>query len=390
LAKLISRKYQPGDEIGILKIYNLITNRDRTVEQHLWEWQYAFKEPVSSWVILKQATEEIVGHHGLIPFEVNYFGRILSVGRTENTVLHPDYLGSGIYFLHERKFCEEAKTQFDMLLTTVGYGAPGKIRRRLGYKPVGAFICLIRICGILDCYALIRWKLKKIIRPGFISILLSLSISIPAMFFATLFLPKFFKRDPDLTLMKIDSLDTIVEEFENFLAANKEQLGISINRTINFLQWRIFNNPYINHIMLIARKNDRIVGYVIGSFIDNNPYMTIVDILVENNDKAIFNTLIDSLKKRCKTYKIPSLSFPTLESNNFLNSQLKEMGFSSFKILHKIITYLSRFFRKSSSDPASLSQAYLLVKSCNDDKMDERLYNPDEWYFTYLFAEGVN
>ncbi len=49
---------------------------------------------------------------------------------------HPDYRGQGLYFLHEKKYFEEAKHLFQLFFTTSGNatkGAPGAVRRKLGY-----------------------------------------------------------------------------------------------------------------------------------------------------------------------------------------------------------------------------------------------------------------
>ncbi len=144
MVKLESRSYQAGDEYGIVKLYNKITGRCRTVEQHRWEWLDTPQGNGSIWVITESGSGEIVGHHGLIPIQLDYYGKTLLLGKTENTILHPKYLGTGIYFIHEKRFLQEAVERFDLLYTTFGHGTPGKIRKKLGYKSVGRYLTYIK------------------------------------------------------------------------------------------------------------------------------------------------------------------------------------------------------------------------------------------------------
>jgi hypothetical protein len=86
-----------------------------------------------------------VGHHGLIPIQLDYFGNTFLLGKTENTILHPKYSGTGIYFIHERKFLQECQARHDLLCTTFAHGTPEKIRRKLGYKSVGRYLTYTKV-----------------------------------------------------------------------------------------------------------------------------------------------------------------------------------------------------------------------------------------------------
>ena len=78
-------------------------------------WLHTPEGTGSIWVITEAESGKIVGHHGLIPINADYFGKALLLGKTENTILHPKYLGTGIYFIHEKRFLQEAVKRFDLL-----------------------------------------------------------------------------------------------------------------------------------------------------------------------------------------------------------------------------------------------------------------------------------
>ena len=71
--------------MGIVALYNRITGRCRTVAQHRWEWLCAQEGVDSIWVLLDSDSSEIVGHHGLIPVNMEYFGSALVAGKKQKT-----------------------------------------------------------------------------------------------------------------------------------------------------------------------------------------------------------------------------------------------------------------------------------------------------------------
>ena len=383
MAKLESRRYQVGDEYGIVKLYNKITGRCRTVEQHRWEWLHTPEGSGSIWVITESGSGEIVGHHGLIPIKADYFGKTLLLGKTENTILHPKYLGTGIYFIHEKRFLQEAVKRFDLLYTISGYGTPGKIRRKLGYKAVGRYLTyikatrgtyLIKFMDSLIDRKILNSKLKIFCKAiGHI-------LRYPLM----IFFSKRSKTDKNIAFEVVKDIDAIDSEIDQFWDRNKGGFGITISRTSKYLKWRIFENPNVKYEFLLARKLGKVVGYVITENLAGDVSRgEIVDLVCEQNDEIIFNTILNAAIRRLTETNVDVVSFTTLDSNNFLNRCLAKNGFLP---IQKIAAFVRRHLRLGISGEESV----LLVKVINKSINDGSICNPTCWYYTDLFTEGIS
>lgn len=382
MAKLESRSYKTGDEYGIVSLYNKIAGRCRTVEQHRWEWLDTPQGNGSIWVITESESGEIVGHHGLIPIKADYFGQNLLLGKTENTILHPKYLGTGIYFIYERKFLQEAMKRFDLLYTTFAHGTPGKIRRKLGYKAVGKYLTYIKTTRNMYLKKTMDSLIERKIPNSTLKIFCKY-ISEIFSYLLMIFFSKWGKIDKSITFEVVEDIDTIDSEIDQFCDRNKGKFGITINRTSKYLKWRIFKNPNVKYKFLLARKLGKVVGYVItkSSATDVNR-CEIVDLVCEQNNEIIFNTILKATFRRLIEAKVYAVSFTTLDSNNFLNRRLIKNGFLP---VQKIAT----FVRKHLTPDISGEESDLLVKVINKNFNSIKIYNPACWYYTDLFNEGL-
>jgi len=383
LPKLESRRYQVGDEYGIVKLYNKITGRCRTAEQHRWEWLETPQGIGSIWVITESVSGEIVGHHGLIPIQTDYFGQKLLLGKTENTFLHPKYLGTGIYFILEKKFLQEGTNSFDLLYTTFAHGTPGKIRKKLGYKAVGKYLTYIKITR--NAYlkkaidSLIERKISNRALKFFCKYINRIA-SYPLM----IFFSKWGKVDNRITFEVIENIDTIDNEIDQFCDRNKGKFGITVTRTSNYLKWRIFKNPNVRYKFILARKFDKIVGYTITKNKATDVNMCeIVDLVSEQNNEIIFNTILKATVRFLIEDKVYAVSFTTLDSNNILNKRFFNNGFLP-------IQKIAKFVRKHLSSDITDEEPVLLAKVINNNINSKQIYDSTYWYYTDLFNEGIS
>jgi hypothetical protein len=296
MPKLMSRCYHNGDINGIVSLYNLVTGRSRTVEQHEWEWLYTPEGQGSIWVIEETESREIIGHHGLIPIRLVYLGKPVLAGKTENTILHPRYEGTGIYFKYERGYVKEAERRFDLLYTTAGSGVPGKIRLQLGYGIVGGYARYIKITNRQDLKKVGTDFIKRRISNNILSLLLCSTLKLTS----TIVMRCFSKRGPtdvSVKLEKIMDIEPMADEWDRFWSADKDKFGITADRNSKYLKWRIFNNPHIGYDFFLARKHGSIVGYVITKTRreEGAAIGAIVDLIVGNNNPVIFNSIFKSL-----------------------------------------------------------------------------------------------
>ena len=133
------RLYQPGDEVNINKLYKLLTDRDRSIDEYLWEWINTWNGQGSMWLAFDKDREEgdkLIMQYSLIPTPFSFWGKSYLAGKTENCMCHPDLRGKGQFIPHEKESFEEAKKKYDLFFTTAGdeaKGTVGAIRRKLGY-----------------------------------------------------------------------------------------------------------------------------------------------------------------------------------------------------------------------------------------------------------------
>ena len=383
MANLESRTYQAGDEYGIVKLYNKITGRCRTNAQYRWEWLETPHGVGSIWIIAESESGEIVGHHGLIPIHLDYFGKTFLLGKTENTILHPKYSGTGIYFIYERRFLQEGQTSHDLLCTTFAHGTPGKIRRKLGYKTVGRYLTYTKVIKNTYIKKLMASLIEKKIAHRSLRIFFN-GIAHILSYPSTIFFSKRGKIDKTITVQKAEDIDAIEGELDLFWDRNKDRFGITINRTSNYLKWRIFENPYAKYEFLIATKRGEIVGYVITKPSPNAANgSVIVDLVCDQHDEILFNTLLDAAVQRLIEANAHAVSFTTLDSKNFLNRYLARNGFLP---IQKIAGFIPKQFTSDTRAEGSV----LLVKVINKNINPAKIYNPNHWYYTDLFHEGIS
>lgn len=372
---ITSRHFIETDEEELNALYNLVAGRSRTIQQFRWEWLNSPEGWGSMWLMVDNNLSVIIGHHGLIPLKFNYFENTIMAGKTENTVMHPQYRGKGIYQAFEVKFLEEARDKFQLLFTTAGSKEAGSIRVKLGYVIVGGYDNFIKV---------IDWRGSSKWVTGIVKIVVH-NISIATLLrwayrLGSIFLIPFFHGsgsiDKEIILEKIGEINLVADEWDNFWQLNKENYAITVDRSSRYLKWRIFDNPNLVNDFYLARLQGNIVGYIITREFGENG-ATIVDIIAQNNSSVIFNTILDRIVGILRQKGTSVVHMITLHSKDVLNEALKGNGFISFHVLEQIVT---RFFKNRPS--------VLMAKVLFDGLDVTKASDPNHWYFTDILSEG--
>ena len=370
------RAFQSGDEVQINKLYGRITGAYRTDEEYRWEWLKTWNGPGSIWLAFdedREINDQLIAQYSLIPTPLSFWGKTILTGKTENCMSHPDFRGKGMYFFHERKFFEVAKSTYKVFFTTAGHvarGAPGKVRHKLGYKPYDYWetysLWLDRASIINEIYSklpglLKKWRFLGRGLAGIISWMLlkftGSSSHVEAGYFQD-------HSESDAPLNKIEKL------WKN----NAELYGISVNRTAEYMNWRINENPYLKHKYLCYYREDKLMGYIIYTVQDGAVHL--VDILVDAKDKLIFRALFEQLKHLSRAAGHTQLKCHTLSKNTFLIERLREGKFLNFSELFST-------FKKKKSHPVQL-----FIYVSDDVQLDQDVWDHQHWYFTDLVKEG--
>jgi hypothetical protein len=358
-----------------------VAGRSRTVDKFEWEWLDTPEGWGSMWLLVDNDTDKIIGHHGLIPVKFSVCGRTILAGKTENTVMHPQYRGKGIYYPFEAKFHEEARERFQLLYTTIGVAEQGKVRIKLGYVAVGGYTHYIKATDRSH----LNVALANIIAQRIPNKLIATMLISASRLASLALMPVFSKKvpiDESIKLEKVHSIESIADELDRFWKRNKDKLGITPDRNSRYLKWRIFDNPNLNYKFFVAVKRGNIVGYLITNSRKEMGVKSeaITDITADDNNELIFNSILGRATKIFKDRGIHIIYFSTLSSCNFLNRAMMRNGFMSLARLRKLVP---KPFVEKAQEPM------LLTKALDESLDPSKVSNPACWYFTDLLMEGI-
>lgn len=282
------RPYQPGDEIAINELYYQVTGRRRTAAQFAWQWLEAPEGPGDMWLI--EATDEqgnlkLIGHHGVMPIAFSNGQTDLLFGKTENTMVLPEYRKKILYPRFEKKFIKAYQNRYDALFSTMGPPAAIRQRKAMGYEfPVewfwarysskGIFTELLFFGGIL---------LKKVFKSSVFNSNISATSELIKNGF----------------LSEVDAIESPF--FDDFWDQAKLRFSIAPRRTKKDLCWRFWDNPYKDHFTLVFNEGT-VKGYCIISLKNIfNREVFLEDFCVCSNEKKdaeiLFFKLIELLNK---------------------------------------------------------------------------------------------
>lgn len=136
------RPYRPGDEEGILRLFNEVFAEDDP--GHLlrtrahWEWEF-LKNPAGTQVVLGvEPKGRIVAQYACLPAIVHLDGRHACCGQGIDSVVHQDYRKG---LKREGAFLKTARYYFEHYgvpeVNAFGYGFPNKKAYRIGVRMLG-------------------------------------------------------------------------------------------------------------------------------------------------------------------------------------------------------------------------------------------------------------
>lgn len=324
------RKATNQDNDAINKLYNRITGRKRTLEEYKWEWLDNPAGESERWVIYEESTSEIVGHHGLIPIRFSAWGTTVLAGKTENTMVSPEHRNKFVYLSFEKRMLEEAKKRFDLLFTTAGGGAPGKIRERLGYETMGRWTTYLLYAS--PRYIL-GWSvdyLASIDKTALFLLPLLLPLSLLALLGMAAHRAVRTMVDQSVHGIRMVESPTVnehKEELDRFWQENRKYFGPTPERSGAYLEWRFQRNPHNKFRLFLFYERSELRGYAMirpgetktgGRMLSR---MEIDDIVAAGNEERLYGCFLKNLLKVAKEFHSGGLK--TVESDDALNRALR-------------------------------------------------------------------
>jgi len=366
--KLHYRKFINGDEIAINNLYRKLSGIDRSKEKFEWEWIKTWDGQGEIHLLFDEECDNqnnLVAQYSLIPIPFSVFGSVYLAGKTENCMCHPNYQKKNIYLSHEKQCFEIAKNRFKIFYTTAGGGsawAAAAIRRKIGYSPFDSwsinYFCLNH--ASLNNYIMDKIRIIKIMKS---------LISCASFIICKYCKMRLVNRRSNILSDIIDEKSVRIDELDTFWVKNKKYYGVTIDRSKDYMAWRLVKNPHLKYVFLLLRMNDLINGYLIYH-IDKNKIMHVDDIVVEKKDSKLVGFLIDDSISIAVEKNLSGIVCRTLKGNMFLRKSLYRKGFVDLRwyAFYQDISKIKKQF---------------LVYTSDDINLDKK-----SWYITNLATEG--
>ena len=314
------REYRHGDADEINHLYATVTGRPRSIGEFQWQWLRAPGGPADIWLI--EATEgrgkpKLIGHHGIMPIRFTFGAKDLRFGKTENTMVLPEYRSRILYPRFEKRFAAQYEARFDALFSTIGPSEAIRQRRALGYDfstrwirariPTDKLGAVHLLCSIV---------LRRILGPKRTRSaghdVHETSIDVEQCGF------------PLVLRGLCDNAARKDRFFESFWPRCRTHYGVTPRRDREDLDWRFWSNPYSEFVTLVSDSNPDNQGYVIFRRSKTEARAALLeDIAVCNPDVSNFSCLLDSALAWMKTNQISWIDFYTTSDSGAADSLIK-------------------------------------------------------------------
>ena len=246
---------------GINALFNRFTGRSRTAAQYRWEFQEGPPPRAHVWAIVDTASGAVVGHHGIVSTPIVVAGETVTAGRTENTIIEPAVRQKIFYPGMEKKAFKAALEEFAVLYTVHGSGPQGRIRERLGYRPVGRWNVFLPAIGS-GYFAVLLARLRDRVAPGLPEAVVRFAAGLVGAAAAA---GRVLRRRPRVTTCTpVEDVAALEAEYRELWAEARGACGVTLDRTWEFLCWRVFGNPNLRFATWAIRRDGRLEGLVIG------------------------------------------------------------------------------------------------------------------------------
>jgi len=237
------RRYREGDAQAINALYFAVTGRIRTIEQYAWQWLQSPAGESEIWLIeaeLDDGSTRLIGHHGVMAEEFCYRGNPIRVGKTENTMVLPEFRDKILYPRFEKAFLKQYEGNFHALFSTTGPAPAIRLREAMGYKFNQ------------------EWKPLYFGKEPRLSASLMLDRLLPRK---TLTLTQMLSSAApsciDGTQTQVLKPNDPTFDFDDFWAKAAPAYGVTPKRTRANLNWRFWSNPYHTHITVKLHSTER-------------------------------------------------------------------------------------------------------------------------------------
>ena len=262
------RLMRRDEEASLVEFYSA-NQQARRKFYELWEWRKkAASHRETGLAVIAKDKETVVGSVGLVPACVTLGGSRIRGCWQQDSLVSSNMRGKGV----GRKLIEEGNRSHSLTLAKGSNEGMYRLRKSLGYVDVGKSDYLLRVCRP----RLTDHSLKRRI---FERSLACWKRMVP--------LPRI---DSSLTVEKVDYFD---ESFDWLAEQLSKELVLRIHKNQSYLNWRYFQYPSKEYIVLRAGEEQARGALVLNITGDSTDEGWIVDLICLERDRACAYALLN-------------------------------------------------------------------------------------------------
>ena len=304
--------------------------------------EYNCLYPDKKLIYLALIDNEYIGHYALMPFRINAFGQTVQSFFSLDSMIHPDYQGQKIFSGLMEYAHKEINQMNEPFITFLNEQSISIYTNKynwqyLGYVPV--YCRPLSLMNIAKKYKIISYTIKPI----------------------AFFMNKILNKNNDIVLKEFELFD---ERIESIPIGDQ---FYSLDRNIDFLNWRFSESP-INYEKLIIIYNNDLIGYcVLRQEVKFGIHFTwIMDLALHQDYNSQYSSVLNAIAAKylyCSDF-ITSL----LPNNEFTKYFLKSGYFKipAFLFPHKFYFCINRNYY-------------------NDDRINQL----DCWYMSWALNDVI-
>jgi len=349
--------------------YNELYGKSRTIDQ--WKWEFTdnpHKPKIIPFVVVDD--DKVVGTQACIPTKMVDAEGVYLTAKSEETLLDPAYRGKQLFGkMYEQlfKYCEDHGFQ-----SIWGFTPATKAFTRLGFNAAYMTSQVIFPLSHRALPTLLSHEDAKEAKGlkyyiywigGLIAAILA-NIKHWSYIAAV-------KSQSSVDVRILDSAPIDAAEVTNRFI--KRYGGKTIYRDQEYIQWRLFNNPYVEVKFAALYEKDKLTGWIAFTLADDG-LMTIVDVfhapyegsvLSAKNAVVILHSYIINLARKAGIAAIRGWHVNSHPFALCVLDSIKSLGFYHVKKGHSTVIYITDAGKSRQTD-----------LSFND------------WYITRLYTEG--
>ncbi len=317
------RPFRPGDEEGILKLWEVAFKAQMPIEKFKWKY---IDNPYDETMMLCVAEDgEIVTFYGGVPYRFQYKDRVAHGVQLMDIMSHPDHRKHRVFAKTANQFISYFCTPERLLYM---YGFPGEFHysigeRILGYRKVNPAAYLKTDLNTLSAGNYVKQENRKI------------------------------------TLERVYALDVKDSEWRKLWNDCSKDYPFSIVREPDFVKWRFLEHPKNEYHILkfIDDTNGYLIGYGVLSLKPGQAVL--VDLLVKNS-LSVFQDAMICISEYLLDNGVENLE-TWLPDNHFTADYARKTGFVQLKEPLGIIPTVALFKQSPSLDWVTSNLYYTMA-----------------------------